>query len=98
MLRVGSMRKARAKRREFVVMALTGSDICAAIAVGMLVPGTILVRTMDCVSESAIEFRSNVSLVHAARSIRRMTDGAMTATRIAITANTPIISIKVKPL
>src|SRR5438552_16675160 len=95
MLRLGSMRKARAKRREFVVMALTGSDICAAIAVAMLVPGTILVRTMDCMSESAIEFRSAVSLVHAPRSTLRITDGAVTAARIAMTASTAMISIKV---
>ena len=42
-------------------------------------------------------FRSAVSFVQAAWSTLRITDGAITATRIAITDTTAIISIKVKP-
>src|SRR5438309_1048190 len=92
------MRKARAKRRELVVMALTGSDIWLATALAQFVAlGMVLVRRMDWVKESAMLFRLAVSAVHAARSILRMTDGAITATRIAITASTAMNSIKVKP-
>ena len=44
-----------------------------------------------------MEFRSAVSFVQAARSTLRMTEGAITAARMAMTPNTPIISIKVNP-
>src|SRR6266566_664050 len=57
----------------------------------------VLVRIMDWVKESAMLFRLAVSAVHAARSTRRMTDGATTATRIEMTASTPMISINVQP-
>src|SRR6266513_374941 len=97
MLRLGSIRKARAYRRPLVKTALTGSDAWLATASAQSVKvGTYLVRGMDWVRASAIEFRSALSFVHAARLIRRMMAGTSTAARMAMTASTPIISISEK--
>src|SRR5436190_14059282 len=56
-----------------------------------------LVRRMDWNSASPMALRFAVSAVHAARSMRRMIGGTSTATRIAITAITATLSIKVQP-
>src|SRR6266568_3996348 len=52
---------------------------------------------MDCVYESAMAPRSAVSLVHAAWSTRRTILGTRTAAKKAITASTPMSSIREKP-
>src|SRR5882724_10184231 len=78
-------------------MALTGTDIWLAIALAQVfVFGTVLVRMMDCVKASAMLFKFAVSCVQAARSIRLMKGGTSTATRIAMIANTAMVSIKLK--
>src|SRR5687767_14820326 len=98
MFRIGSMRKARAKRREFSVMALTGKDIwLATLEAHAFVPGMILSRRMNCVYESAMAFRSVVSFVQAEWSTRLMIVATPAMARIAMIAITPINSITVKP-
>src|SRR5213080_2828278 len=79
-------------------MALTGSDIWLATALAQVVwLGMVLVRRTDRVNASPMAFRSAVSFVHAARSTRLITRGTSTATRIAMTASTAIVSINVQP-
>src|SRR3989442_2679774 len=93
------MRKARAYRRALVSMELTGNEAWL-VAMNVAHPlsfGIFLVRRIDWVKASAMVFRSAVSLVHAARSTRLMIVGAIMAARMAMTAITAMLSIKVQP-
>src|ERR1044071_5132503 len=97
MLRAGSTSRARAFRLELVATVLTGSVIWAAMAPARFVAdGTVLVRRIDWVNESASEFRSVVSLVQVDRSTLRTIGGSRIPINSAITASTPISSIMVQ--
>src|SRR5262245_36916730 len=79
-------------------MALSGSEIGLATVVAQLVNvGMDVVRRMDWVRASPMVLMSAFSRVQAARSTRLMIVGATKAARMAMTAITTVVSIKVQP-
>src|SRR5438034_1488683 len=97
MVRLGSTRKTRLNRRGVFVTWLSDKSKYLAMTVGMLLLERICLSVrIVFTSPSAITFKSEVSLCHVAKSIRRMILGRTVPARMAMIVSMLIISISEK--